>query len=133
MSPEVKTKVIKRNGKEVSFDISKITHAIEKANEEVDNLHQINIFQISAIADKIAKSVNLDAEDPLRVREGLLYILSEASHDEGHMCLRQDVLVVRTYFLLNGASRNTYNDYVKSIKKSGQIIPLKDYLESTNI
>ena len=53
--PEVKTKVIKRNGKEVSFDISKITHAIEKANEEVDNLHQINIFQISAIADKIAK------------------------------------------------------------------------------
>ena len=57
MSPEVKTKVIKRNGKEVSFDISKITHAIEKANEEVDNLHQINIFQISAIADKIAKEV----------------------------------------------------------------------------
>ena len=85
------------------------------------------------IADKIAKSVNLDAEDPLRVREGLLHILSEASHDEGHMCLRQDVLVVRAYFLLNGASRNTYNDYVKSIKKSGQIIPLKDYLESTNI
>ena len=45
MSPEVKTKVIKRNGKEVSFDISKITHAIEKANEEVDNLHQNLLMQ----------------------------------------------------------------------------------------
>lgn len=85
------------------------------------------------IADKIAKSVNLNAEDPLRVREGLLYILSEASHDEGHMCLRQDILVVRAYFLLNGASRKDYNDYVKSSKNSGQIIPLKDYLESMNI
>lgn len=57
MSPEVKTKVIKRNGKEVSFDISKITNAIQKANDEVDKIHQINIFQISAIAEKIAKDV----------------------------------------------------------------------------
>ena len=32
MSMDVKTNVIKRNGKEVSFDISKIVNAITKAN-----------------------------------------------------------------------------------------------------
>jgi ribonucleoside-triphosphate reductase len=57
MSPEVKTKVIKRNGKEVSFDISKITNAITAANNEVDQIHQMNVFQISAIAEKIAGEV----------------------------------------------------------------------------
>lgn len=41
----------------MSFDISKITNAIQKANDEVDKIHQINIFQISAIAEKIAKDV----------------------------------------------------------------------------
>ena len=57
MSPEVKTKVIKRNGKEVSFDISKITNAISAANNEVEKIHQMNVFQISAIAEKIAREV----------------------------------------------------------------------------
>ncbi len=54
---DVKTKVIKRNGKEVSFDLSKITNAIEKANNEVDQIHQMNIFQINAIAETIANQV----------------------------------------------------------------------------
>ena len=44
------TKVIKRNGKEVNFDLTKITNAIEKANNEVEQIHQMNIFQINAIA-----------------------------------------------------------------------------------
>ena len=57
MSPEVRTKVIKRNGKEVSFDISKITNAISAANNEVEKIHQMNVFQISAIAENIAKEV----------------------------------------------------------------------------
>ncbi len=55
---EVKTNVIKRNGKEVSFDISKIENAIRKANENVDKLHQLNEYQIKAVADSIAKLVD---------------------------------------------------------------------------
>ena len=38
--------VIKRNGKEVKFDLSKIIHAIEKANNEVDAIYQLNAAQI---------------------------------------------------------------------------------------
>ncbi len=55
MDLEVKTKVIKRNGVEVDFDLEKIVNAIKKANKEIDNLHQMNDFQIIAIADKIAQ------------------------------------------------------------------------------
>ena len=55
---EVKTNIIKRNGKEVSFDVSKITSAIRKANDEIDKLHRLNDYQIEAIGDMIAKEVD---------------------------------------------------------------------------
>ena len=54
---EVKTNVIKRNGKEVSFDISKIIGAINKANNEVEPIYRMNDYQIEAVADTIAKKV----------------------------------------------------------------------------
>ena len=54
MITEVKTNVIKRNGEEVIFDISKIANAISKANKEVDPIHQMNSFQIQAVADNVA-------------------------------------------------------------------------------
>ena len=57
MTTDVKTNVIKRNGKEVSFDVSKIVSAITKANASVDHLHQLNEYQINAVADMIAKQV----------------------------------------------------------------------------
>lgn len=53
----VRNNVIKRNGQEVSFDISKIINAIAKANHEVDGIHQLNKFQIRAIADNIVKKI----------------------------------------------------------------------------
>ncbi len=53
----VNTNVIKRNGQEVQFDITKIINAIKKANVEVGGIYQMNDFQISAIADNIAKKV----------------------------------------------------------------------------
>ena len=53
----VKTKVIKRNGEEVGFDLEKIENAIRAANEEVDNIYKLNEFQIRAIADDIAGQV----------------------------------------------------------------------------
>ena len=55
MDLEVKTRVIKRNGEEVDFQLEKIVNAIKKANEEVENIHRMNDFQIIAIAEKIAQ------------------------------------------------------------------------------
>ena len=55
---EVKTRVIKRNGQEVAFDGHKIINAIAAANREVSELHQMNDFQIRAVADTIAKTVS---------------------------------------------------------------------------
>ena len=57
MKIQVKTKVIKRNGEEVNFDLTKIENAINKANAEVDNIYKMNEYQIRAIADDIAQQV----------------------------------------------------------------------------
>ena len=57
METVVMTNIIKRNGEEVTFDITKIVNAIAKANKEVDRIHQMNEYQIQAIADTIAKRV----------------------------------------------------------------------------
>ena len=54
---EVRTNVIKRNGREVDFHEDKIIGAIEAANNEVAGIHQLDRFQIQAVADKIAKQV----------------------------------------------------------------------------
>lgn len=51
---DVKINIIKRNGKEVDFDVTKITNAIRKANNEIDKLHRLNEYQIEAIGDMIA-------------------------------------------------------------------------------
>ena len=58
MDLAVKTKVIKRNGEEVNFDLSKIVNAISKANAGTDHIHQMNEYQIRAIADTIAQKAN---------------------------------------------------------------------------
>ncbi|MGN0513492.1 MAG: anaerobic ribonucleoside-triphosphate reductase [Lachnospiraceae bacterium] len=57
MNTEVKTNVIKRNGEEVLFDLSKISNAIEAANNEVDNIHRMNEYQIKAISENVAKQI----------------------------------------------------------------------------
>ena len=59
MSEEAKTHVhvIKRNGEEVTFDLSKIENAIKAANNEVDKRHQLNEYQVHAIADKLDKQI----------------------------------------------------------------------------
>ena len=51
------TNVIKRNGEEVHFDRAKIVNAITKANGNVERIHQMNPYQIEAIADTIAEQV----------------------------------------------------------------------------
>mgnify|MGYP004510273437 FL=1 len=57
MDTKVKNHVIKRNGEEVDFDLSKIVNAIKAANQGVDRLHQMNTYQIQAVADNIAGQI----------------------------------------------------------------------------
>ena len=54
---QVKTKIIKRNGEEVDFQKEKIVNAIKAANAETENIHQMNDYQIMAIADNITQKV----------------------------------------------------------------------------
>ena len=58
MENTIKTRVIKRNGEEVSSDLTKIVNAIRKANQEVDQLHRMNEYQIIAIAEKMAQQAD---------------------------------------------------------------------------
>ena len=57
MEDTVTTNVNKRNGEEVHFDRAKIVNAITKANGNVERIHQMNPYQIEAIADTIAEQV----------------------------------------------------------------------------
>ncbi|MBR2736603.1 MAG: anaerobic ribonucleoside-triphosphate reductase [Firmicutes bacterium] len=54
----ITNKVIKRNGQEVDFDLSKIRNAVSKANAEVSNIHKLNEYQIDAIADNVAGKIH---------------------------------------------------------------------------
>ena len=49
-------KVIKRNGTEVTFDITKITAAITKANESVEESARMTPMQIQRIAEFVELS-----------------------------------------------------------------------------
>lgn len=49
--------VIKRDGKEVEYDKSKIINAVTKANAEVEEIHQLSKIQLSAIADIVTDQV----------------------------------------------------------------------------
>ena len=46
-------KIIKRNGSEVAFDITKIIVAITKANEDVDEADRMTPVQIRRIAESV--------------------------------------------------------------------------------
>ena len=69
MEEAVKTRVIKRNGEEVEFDLDKIINAIKKANQEVDHIHQMNEYQIMAVADTIAQQIARDAMHAVNVED----------------------------------------------------------------
>ena len=47
-------KIIKRNGSEVTFDITKIIVAIGKANDTVKENERLSIVQINRIAERVA-------------------------------------------------------------------------------
>ncbi|MCR5255908.1 MAG: anaerobic ribonucleoside-triphosphate reductase [Acetatifactor sp.] len=57
MADSIKTRVIKRNGEEVPFNISKIVNAVKTANEEVDKLHQLSSYQLEAIAENVTTKI----------------------------------------------------------------------------
>ena len=54
---ELHKRVIKRSGEEVDFDLHKIVNAINAANEETDKLHQMNPYQIKAVAENVADKI----------------------------------------------------------------------------
>lgn len=64
---ELHKRVIKRSGEEVDFDLHKIVNAINAANEETDKLHQMNPYQIKAVAENVAdKIAGMTHADPCR-------------------------------------------------------------------
>ena len=54
---ELHKRVIKRSGEEVDCDLHKIVNAINAANEETDKLHQMNPYQIKAVAENVADKI----------------------------------------------------------------------------
>ena len=86
-----KQNVIKRNGKEVNFDISKIANAIRKANKEVEPIYQMNEYQIEGIAENVAsqcakleRAVSVEEIQDM-VETGIMRLASQKYDEEdGH-------------------------------------------------
>ena len=57
MDTETSARVIKRNGEEVTFDLTKIMNAIKAANEEVDRIYQLSEYQVKVIAENISRQI----------------------------------------------------------------------------
>ncbi len=51
------SRVIKRNGEEVSFDVNKILNAIRAANNEIEPIHKLNEYQISAVGKVVEDQI----------------------------------------------------------------------------
>lgn len=60
--------VIKRNGQEVSFDRERIFNAVDKANREVDEIHQLSKPQMNAITENVTGQI-LSAPHAVRVED----------------------------------------------------------------
>ena len=60
--------IIKRDGTEAVFDKQKIVNAIQKANAEESEIHQLNHSQIEAIADKVASQIE-NAKHAMKVED----------------------------------------------------------------
>ncbi len=68
-------------------------------------------------ADKIARGINLAPDDSERIKQGILFVLKEAEN-QGHVCLPQKELVMRTLSLLN----NGFESQVVSVPKIIKIV-----------
>ena len=49
-------KIIKRNGAEETFDVTKIINAIQKANDTVDDKYKLTRVQVQRIAQAVVLS-----------------------------------------------------------------------------
>ena len=52
-----KTRVIKRNGEEVEFNPEKISNAIQKANNEVDEHKSLSVLQIAEVTKRVTSRI----------------------------------------------------------------------------
>lgn len=52
-----KTRVIKRNGEEVEFNPEKISNAIQKANNEVDEQKRLTLLQIADVTNRVVNRI----------------------------------------------------------------------------
>ena len=52
-------------------------------------------------ADTIAQNIGIEPSSPIRARAGVSFVLSEASSNQGHCCLRRNMLVSQACALLN--------------------------------
>ncbi len=53
----LKERVIKRNGEEVDFDAEKISNAIQKANQAVDERNRLTLLQIADVTNDVVEQV----------------------------------------------------------------------------
>lgn len=74
------------------------TRAIVKSNPYQLTEDVIGIGFIKA--DEIARENEIQADDPFRLKAGLLYALKEAGQRDGHCCLPEAVLIARAQELL---------------------------------
>ena len=86
-------KIIKRNGSEVAFDITKIIVAITKANEDVDEADRMTPVQIR----RIAESVELQCQKMNRaatveeIQDSVEHVLEQTGYTEVAKAYKREI------------------------------------------
>lgn len=81
--------------------------------------------------DAIARKTSFNLSDELRIKAAIKYILEQAAASEGHICLNQGVLTIKSYLLLNCCEK-LYNKCCKFLQ-SNSTDNLKEFLTSYGV
>lgn len=98
---------VKKKMYEVGLMPGLIARLLEAYGTNTENVIRENVFSLTEIkgigfltADKVAMKFGMLATNPLRVKEGVLYTLQAIMDDQGHTCIRHDILINETVKLL---------------------------------
>ncbi len=95
-------------------------NAMEKLRTSPYELCLANVGVGFKKADSIALSVGIDEDSPVRIKAGIMYILSNEGNRSGHTCLPEDELIFSTVQLLFRGNENyvpAVNDAMKELIK----------------
>ena len=127
-------KVVKRDGREVEFDVNKIKVAIRKANNEVDIIERVSEEKIDNIEEIEIEKEDLYIDSMFNIKEGEIYVIENKNIHISSMINCAGTLEIRNCTLYYNETENSPNrinlDENYSFKIENSKVICKNYNEN---